>query len=246
MKIRRRCKCGCGRITNPGNKYIYGHHFFGNTYRKGTGKTKIRRRCKCGCGQITNYGKRYVNGHHAKNPSEDTRRKLSIASMGNIRAKGQRSKEIRNKISLGLMGNTNASGYERDCSEETRKKLSLISIEKWQDPDYQKRQCKAQSIRPNKSETTLLKLLNKLFPNEYKYTGDFSFMINGKNPDFVNINGQKKIIELFGDYWHKGQDPQDRIDIFTPFGYKTLVIWENELKKSRLQLRRRLIGFHES
>lgn len=33
-----------------------------------------------------------------------------------------------------------------------------------------------------------------------------------------------------GDYWHKGQNPQDRIDCFTPFGYRTLVIWESELK----------------
>lgn len=55
-------------------------------------------------------------------------------------------------------------------------------------------------------------------------------MINGKNPDFTNCNGKKKLIELFGDYWHKGEDPQDRINIFKKFGYDTLVIWESELK----------------
>lgn len=41
---------------------------------------------------------------------------------------------------------------------------------------------------------------------------------------------KKKLIELFGDYWHKGEDPQDRINIFKKFGYDTLVIWESELK----------------
>ena len=69
-----------------------------------------------------------------------------------------------------------------------------------------------------------------MYPNEWKYTGDFSFWINGKNPDFVNCNGQKKCIEVFGDYWHRNDNPQDRKDIFKEFGYDTLVIWERELK----------------
>lgn len=88
----------------------------------------------------------------------------------------------------------------------------------------------AWGIKPNKPEKFLLRLLNDLHPGEWKYTGDFSMTINGKCPDFVNCNGQKKIIELFGHYWHRGQNPQERIDVFKPFGYETLVIWEHELK----------------
>jgi len=101
---------------------------------------------------------------------------------------------------------------------------------KYQDPIYVKKMAKAWGIKPNKPESFIINLLNELYPNEWKYTGDFSFTINGKCPDFVNCNGQKKIIELFGDYWHRGQDPQDRINTFKPFGYETLVIWEHELK----------------
>ena len=26
IKLKRRCKCGCGDIANPGNKWIWGHH----------------------------------------------------------------------------------------------------------------------------------------------------------------------------------------------------------------------------
>jgi very-short-patch-repair endonuclease len=89
---------------------------------------------------------------------------------------------------------------------------------------------KAWRIRPNVPEMSLLGLLEELYPGEWKFTGDFSFVINGKNPDFVNCNGQKKVIELFGDYWHRGEDPKDRAAIFAPFGYSTLVIWERELK----------------
>jgi G:T-mismatch repair DNA endonuclease (very short patch repair protein) len=243
-KIRRKCKCGCELITNPGKTYIYGHH------RKGMGKTKIRRRCKCGCGEITNYGKKYIHGHgrRIKYLIIKIKRRCKcgcgkITKPGNKWILGHNSwlEEVRKKISSALMGNTYAKGKR---SEETKRKNSLAAIDMWRDPIFQKKQSEARDIRPNKSEVVLLNLLERLFPDEYKYTGDFSFMINGKNPDFVNVNGQKKIIELFGDYWHKNSNPQDRIDIFTPFGYKTLVIWEHELKKSQLQLRRKLMDFH--
>jgi hypothetical protein len=69
-------------------------------------------------------------------------------------------------------------------------------------------------------------------------------VVAGKCPDFVNVNGQKKIIELFGDYWHRGQNPQDRIDVFKPFGYETLVIWQRELEDLK-SLRHKIFDFAE-
>ena len=36
---------------------------------------------------------------------------------------------------------------------------------------------------------------------EYDFVGDGKIMIGTKNPDFINIK-IKKIIEVFGDYWH--------------------------------------------
>ena len=91
---------------------------------------------------------------------------------------------------------------------------------------------------PNKVEIELNEVLDRLYPDEWKYVGNGELIINGKCPDFVNINGQKKLIELFGDYWHKDQNPEDRKKVFDPFGYKTLVVWENELKKrNRLEFR---------
>ncbi len=107
-----------------------------------------------------------------------------------------------------------------------REKSKLL----WQDGSYVKKLQQAYHRKPNKPETILLTLLNDLYPNEWKYTGDLSFMINGKNPDFVNCNGKKLVIEMWGDYWHKGEDPKDRAKVFKPFGYETLVIWERELK----------------
>jgi len=80
----------------------------------------------------------------------------------------------------------------------------------WKNPISQERLRKGMCIKPNKVESFLGAVLDEMYPGEWKYTGDFSFMINGKSPDFVNCNGQKKIIELFGDYWHKGDNADDR------------------------------------
>jgi len=46
----------------------------------------------------------------------------------------------------------------------------------------------------------------------------------------MNVNGEKQLIELYGDYWHRDDDPQERINIFRGFGFSTLVIWERELR----------------
>ncbi len=77
----------------------------------------------------------------------------------------------------------------------------------------------------------------------YRYVGNGQFILGGKCPDFLNFNGQKKLIELFGDYWHKGENPQGRIDYFKQYGFDTLVIWEHELTEPS-KLRERLLTFN--
>jgi len=87
---------------------------------------------------------------------------------------------------------------------------------------------------PNKSEKLLNKILQKVFPNEYKFVGNGKMIIGEFCPDFININGQKKIIELYGDYWHRpskfGERNKRRLNTYKKYGYKTLIIWEHELK----------------
>ncbi len=104
----------------------------------------------------------------------------------------------------------------------------------WKTEEFQKKMAKSTWIRPTKPEKYIINVLNKLFPNEYKYVGDFQFFLGGKNPDFMNINGQKKLIEMFGDYWHKDENPKHRIDHFKRYGFDTLVIWQKELKNERV------------
>ena len=88
---------------------------------------------------------------------------------------------------------------------------------------------KSTARKPNKPEKILINFFRDA-SLPYKYTGDYSLWINGKNPDFVNCNGQKKIIELFGEHWHDEENAEERVKLFSKFGYSTLIIWASELK----------------
>lgn len=83
---------------------------------------------------------------------------------------------------------------------------------------------------PEKIVSQIIKLNNL----PYKYVGDGGFILGGYCPDFLNTNGQKKVIEVYGDYWHRNDDPQQRIDYFSKFGFKILIIWESELKNIKI------------
>jgi hypothetical protein len=96
----------------------------------------------------------------------------------------------------------------------------------------------------NKTEELILKLLNSLFPQEYKFVGNFQVFFGGKCPDFININGKKKIIEYFGQYWHREDNPQNRINHFKKYGYDTYIILEKELKNIE-ELSHHLEQFHK-
>lgn len=88
----------------------------------------------------------------------------------------------------------------------------------------------ARNVRPTKPEQKLGAILDKHFPNEWKYVGNGELVLDRLVPDFMNINGRKQLMEVYGDYWHRNHNPQDRIDRFKEFGFSTLVIWEKELK----------------
>jgi hypothetical protein len=131
----------------------------------------------------------------------------------------------------------------KKSSDSSKKYLQSLTQEK-----YEKRiktMALARHIRPNKPEQFVNNLLQEMFPNNYKYVGDFSFVIGGKNPDFMNCNGQKKLIEFFGVHWHPAEDEEIRINHFKQYGFDTLIIWEKELNKHNLDnLKIKLTEFH--
>jgi len=121
----------------------------------------------------------------------------------------------------------------RGCfSEESRLQISNTVSLLWKTEEYNKKQKEARNLFPNKAELKLQNIINTI-TNSFLYVGDFNFFIGGKCPDFIDKTNNK-IIELYGDYWHKGQDTNDRINYFKNYGYDTLVIWESELKDKRI------------
>ncbi len=100
----------------------------------------------------------------------------------------------------------------------------------WQKPSYVRAQMKARKCKPNKEEIYVYSFLQTNFPNEWKFVGDGEFILAGKCPDFININGKKKLIEFFGDYWHKYSEEPERIAFFKQYGFDTLVIWAHDLR----------------
>lgn len=83
----------------------------------------------------------------------------------------------------------------------------------------------------NKKEQLLFDMLNELFPQQFEFVGDWSLFIRNKNPDFIDRKN-KVIIEMYGNYWHRNDTKKQttkRINLFKSEGYRTLIIWENEL-----------------
>jgi len=128
---------------------------------------------------------------------------------------------------------------------------SCASKLRWKNKEFREKTIKASMkgslITPNKPEKCINKLLNKLFLKEYSFVGDGKLIVGGFCPDFVNVNGQKKIIELYGNYWHKKQEvikrDKRRIKTYKKYGYKTLIIWEHELKDLD-KVKRKIKEFH--
>lgn len=90
---------------------------------------------------------------------------------------------------------------------------------------------------PNIPELKMFYILQKISPNMWEYVGNGDRIIDGLCPDFICEN-DKKIIEVFGDYWHddnkrnldKRRTQVGRTSVFNQMGYDLLIIWEYELK----------------
>ena len=129
----------------------------------------------------------------------------------------------------------NREGFKH--SKKTRRIMSEKAKEHWRNPEIAKKMIKGLHLFPNKAELHLNKILQEYFPNEWRYVGDGQVIIGGLCPDFINCNGKKKIIELFGERWHTGDNllfhrtEEGRKKTFSEFGFDMLVIWDYELNK---------------
>lgn len=122
------------------------------------------------------------------------------------------------------------AAIKRNQNPNFRKKVSIAMKEKWSDPEYAKRQTEAIGRKPTKLELFVEDNLNLHHPGEWKYVGDGDFWIGYMNPDFININGKKQVLEVLGDYWHNEEEVQERIINYKKYSFDMLYVWEYEIE----------------
>lgn len=165
--------------------------------------------------------------------SEETKNKIGLANSG------VRNGNYGKKFSLEEKEHLRKIGLGRKLPKEAYIKASMTRINKglskgdlnpMSKPENVRKWIIANKLKPNKAEIKLKEIIDKVAPGEYDLNVDgHALILRGKIPDFVNIRGRAKLIELFGDFWHRGEDPNHRISLFKESGYDTLVIWEHEL-----------------
>ncbi len=198
--------------------------------------------------------------HLGKSLLQEHRNKISLAKKGipNLKCSATRKKLIvEGKIKIWSKGltketdervNKNAINTSKTKKRlfaegklkvlpETREKLSVASKKNWQNEEYRdttrKKMFKSLRLRPNKPEQVMIKLIqeNNL---PFNYTGNGKIIMGGFNPDFLSKN-PKHIIEVNGDFWHNLPEniekDKRKLKAYASLGYKTLTIWEHELKE---------------
>lgn len=206
------------------------------------------------CGKIKETQKRHYRplciscAHKGKYHTEEAKRKMSEATKGMHHSRETKqkiseshkgislSKEIREKISKAKKG--------KHLSEETKKKLSKANKGKRLSKEHKKKLSKARQHRYFPSHHTKPELIFEAICKKhnlpFKYTGDGSFWIHNVNPDFVEVNGKKIAVEIFGDYWHspllnrglkENRTLSYRKRILKKYGWKLIVFWETDLKR---------------
>jgi len=161
----------------------------------------------------------YVEGRLG---TEEHRNHLSEAKLGKKR--GPMPQHVKDKIGM-----------------KTKERGVFAKI--WADPKLRDalvlQRMKMVGKHPNKLESYMTYILQHYFPGEWKYVGNGSVVLGGLVPDFININGKKAIIEVFGDYWHgrterrkaEGTELEsERRKVFAEFGYRVLILWETDIK----------------
>jgi len=126
-----------------------------------------------------------------------------------------------------------AEGKYKYGTKEYRNLCSLLRKKMWQDNTEYGKKCLG-FRKPNKEELQLNNIIEKTFPKTWKYVGNGEVIIGGKNPDWININGAKAVIEFNGEYWHKNIfEEAKQINHYKQYGFSCLVIWESELSNSK-------------
>jgi very-short-patch-repair endonuclease len=172
-------------------------------------------------------------------PSEETRRKRSESLKGKSHSV---SVETRKKISetFKKLWQTPEFRERRITALQTREckqKISTSQKKKYQNPEFRERMIKASLKgllkRPTSLEKQMLAIIEK-HSLPYRYTGDGSFLIGYKNPDFVNTDGQKICIEVANTFHHAEDYEEKRKEHFKKWGWDCIVFRGDKLDENEI------------
>lgn len=256
------CECGCNTIIKDNVRFVHGH----NRKNKKASEEHKKKISDANTGKIIKKETRdkikltlkrkwedqnsvyhsedfkknrdnFYKSRIGKHRKEETKKKIGIKQLENWKNPNHlfNSKNFRNTLSTihKKIWKDPESNYN---SKNRSKKISKTITYLFTTKEFQKKYQKGLKAHKNKLEIKFENLLNKLEILSFKFVGDHSFWIGGKNPDFINEE-QKMVIELFGDYWH-GKDRTDvdneeheldRINYYKNHDYKCLVIWEHDM-----------------
>jgi hypothetical protein len=97
-----------------------------------------------------------------------------------------------------------------------------------------------------KKPNTIESIIDNGTSDKCIYVGDGKFWLKignrMRNPDFI-IENSNKILEIFGDYWHRNDSPDEIIQEYESIGYNCLIIWEHEIIKDRNRVFRLIQAF---
>lgn len=217
------CACGCGELVSIGRKYRQGHVW--RLYNKlpevresKMGDKNVARRPEV---------RAKIKQFWRDNPEiKDYCVSCGQAGLEANRDKTSRLNSIRMKgVPLSLSRKEALKQYYKDNPQSPEPHRRLWANKEWRENTI-RAILKASHQRPNSLEQKFIDLCvkNNL---SYKYVGSGEVIIAGLNPDFINTNSTKQVIEIYGEYWHH-DDGSLRTQKFAEIGFECLIIWESE------------------
>jgi len=173
--------------------------------------------------------------------TEESKKKMSESQKRNptrywLGKKHPHTEEVKRKISEALKGNKNSLG--KHYSKAARKNMSDARKKQWQNDKYRKRILGHRAM--SGLEKRVLKIINK-HKLPYRFVGNGDFSLEGKCPDFINTNGEKKAIEVF---WNRHKEQfrnggvngwkKDRLKIFEKYGWQVIFIEGTKLNEQKV------------
>lgn len=172
--------------------------------------------------------------HLGRTRTEDTRRQISERMRAKVVAGTWQNPMTlphdttlrRQRLSMALRGKPKTAAH--------REALAAANRRRAQDPEAERARIaasvKGSACHPNRLERDALECLVVWRP-EAGWKFNDGVLVGRKVADLVRSDGVPIMVDLHGDYWHHGEDPSVRINVFKQYGVVLVVVWEHEFRR---------------